>query len=99
MKIAALYSHLNGHEWLLVHEKGTWKEIEDTIKSINAGKYKTKVSDEKTMKGKLLYAPIELNRAFSERLSCSTTRRPSTARPTDFSRRGPPRPPPDPPPG
>ncbi len=69
MKIAALYSHLNGHEWLLVHEKATWKEIEDTIKSINAAKYKTKVSAEKTMKGKRLYAPIELNKAFSNRLS------------------------------
>lgn len=68
MKIAALHSHLNGHEWLLVHEKKVWKEIEDTIKNINAAKYKTKVSDEKTMKGKLLYAPIELNKAFEERL-------------------------------
>lgn len=68
MKIAALYSHLNGHEWLLVHEKQTWKEIETTINSINAEKYKTKVSDEKTMKGKLLYAPIEINKAFDERL-------------------------------
>lgn len=68
MKIAALHSHLNGHEWLLVHEKNVWKEIEDTIKNINAAKCKTKVSDEKTMRGKLLYAPIELNKAFEERL-------------------------------
>lgn len=68
MKIAALHSHLNGHEWLLVHEKKVWKEIEDTIKSIDAAKYKIKVSDEKRMKGKLLYAPIELNKAFEERL-------------------------------
>lgn len=68
MKIAALHSHLNGHEWLLVHEKNIWKEIEGTIKNIDAAKYKTKVSDEKTMKGKLLYAPIELNKAFEIRL-------------------------------
>lgn len=68
MKIAALYSHLNGHEWLLVHEKKTWNEITGTIRSIDATKYKTKVSDEQTMKGKLLYAPIELNKAFEERL-------------------------------
>lgn len=27
MRIAALYSHLNGHEWLLVHEKKTWEEM------------------------------------------------------------------------
>lgn len=68
MKIAALYSHLNGHEWLLVHEKQTWEEIETTINNIDAEKYKTKVSEEKTMKGKLLYAPIEINKAFDERL-------------------------------
>ena len=69
MKIAARYSHLNGYEWLLVHEKNTWLEIENAIKSINAAKHKTKVSDEKTMKGKLLYAPIELNKAFFGKLS------------------------------
>lgn len=68
MKVAARYSHLNGYEWLLVHEKKTWLEIENAIKSINAAKYKTKVSDEKTMKGKLLYAPIELNKAFSDKV-------------------------------
>ena len=34
MKITARYSHLNGYEWLLVHEKKTWVEIEDAIKSI-----------------------------------------------------------------
>lgn len=67
MKIAALHSHLNGHEWILVHEKKMWREIEETVESINAEKYKTKVSDEKTKKGKLLYAPRELNKAFEDR--------------------------------
>jgi hypothetical protein len=66
VKITALYSHLNGHEWLLVHERKTWREIEATIKSIDAAKHKTKVSDEKTMKGELVYAPIELNKAFDK---------------------------------
>lgn len=64
MKIEKLYSHLNGHEWLLVHEPRTWKEIERIIRGIDAEKYKTKVSEEKGMKGKLLYAPIELNARF-----------------------------------
>ena len=66
MKIAALYSHLNGHEWLLVHEKKIWKEIEATISEIDANKYKTKISKEKGMKGKRLYSPIELNKRFTE---------------------------------
>jgi len=66
LKIAALYSHLNGHEWLLVHEKKIWKEIEATISEIDANKYKTKISKEKGMKGKRLYSPIELNKRFTE---------------------------------
>jgi hypothetical protein len=68
VKITATHSHLNGHEWLLVHEKAIWKEIVETIKSIDASLYKTKVSEEKTKKGKLLYAPIEFNKAFATRL-------------------------------
>ena len=61
-----MYSHLNGHEWLLVHEKRIWDEIETVIQSIDANRYKTKVSKEKTMRGKLLYAPKEINKAFAE---------------------------------
>ncbi|MGB6484438.1 MAG: BglII/BstYI family type II restriction endonuclease [Candidatus Acidiferrales bacterium] len=64
MKIEKLHSHLNGHEWLLVHEPRIWKEVERIIRGIDAEKYKTKVSEEKGMKGKLLYAPIELNARF-----------------------------------
>lgn len=64
MKIQQLHSHLNGHEWLLVHEPRIWKEIERIVAAIDAEKYKTKVSEEKGMRGKLLYAPIELNARF-----------------------------------
>lgn len=64
MKIAAMYSHLNGYEWMLVHEKSLWKEIESTIASVNANQFKTKISKEKTKKGKNCYAPKELNKAF-----------------------------------
>jgi hypothetical protein len=60
-----MHSHLNGHEWLLVHEKAIWKEIDTTIKSIDASKYLTKISREKTKRGKSVYAPIELNKAFA----------------------------------
>jgi hypothetical protein len=68
MKIGALYSHLNGHEWLLVHQKPVWKEIENTIKKIDAREHKTKVSEEKTMRGRMLYSPVSLNKAFGELL-------------------------------
>jgi hypothetical protein len=64
MKIGAYYSHLNGYEWMQYHHQGVWNEIEDVIRSIDASKYKTKVSKEKTMLGTLLYSPEELNRSM-----------------------------------
>lgn len=66
LKIVQFYSHLNGYEWLLVHYPRVWKEIQRIIASVNAGKYKTKVSKEKTMTGKLVYSPVELNARFTE---------------------------------
>ncbi|TGM13634.1 restriction endonuclease [Leptospira selangorensis] len=69
MKIVETYSHLNGLEYLLVHKKKLFKEIEAVVKDIDADKYRTKVSKEKTMLGKLLYSPEEMNAAFHERLS------------------------------
>lgn len=30
MQIKALYSHLNGHEYLLVHRKHLWDEVHPT---------------------------------------------------------------------
>jgi len=68
MKIVETYSHLNGLEFLIVHKPQLWKEIKDVIVKIDANKCKTKVSKEKTMKGKLLYSPIDLNSAFSKLL-------------------------------
>ena len=69
MKIVEKYSHLNGLEFLLVHKPELWKEIEKVIKTVDAEKCKTKVSKEKTMKGTLLYSPIEMNNAFKKELS------------------------------
>ena len=66
MQIIEKYSHLNGEEYLLVHHKNLFNEILNVIKSINAEKCRTKVSKEKTMKGKLLYNPDELNRSFKK---------------------------------
>lgn len=71
MRIEKIYSHLNGHEWILVHEKKIWREIEDNIAAIDATVLRTKESKEKTMKGKMVYAPKEINRAFSERFEQS----------------------------
>ncbi len=64
MKIVETYSHLNGLEFLIVHKPESWKEIQSVIKQVNAKSCKTKVSKEKTMKGRLLYSPVEMNKSF-----------------------------------
>lgn len=64
MKLIEMYSHLNGYEYLLVHKPELWEEIVTVIESVDAEACKTKVSQEKTMKGKILYSPIELNKRF-----------------------------------
>jgi hypothetical protein len=41
-----------------------WKEIQSVVSAVDAEKCKTKVSKEKTMKGRLLYSPIAMNSRF-----------------------------------
>jgi hypothetical protein len=69
MKIVEKYSHLNGLEYLLVHKSELWNEIENVIKTVDAERCKTKISKEKTMKGALLYSPIEMNESFKKELT------------------------------
>lgn len=66
MQVKEMYSHLNGYEWLLVHKPHIWDEIVTTIQRIDAESYRTKKSREKTMQGKMLYSPIEINQAFKD---------------------------------
>jgi len=66
MKIVQRHSHLNGFEFLMYHHPKAWSEIEAAIKAVNAEKCRTKVSEEKTMRGKLLYSPEDLNEAFNK---------------------------------
>ncbi len=51
MKIAKKHSHLNGEEWLLVHEKEAYQEILNVIESIDAEGCRTKISRERDRKG------------------------------------------------
>lgn len=66
MRIVAHYSHLNGLEFLQVHQPGIWKEIRAVIASVNAAQCKTKVSKEIGMVGKMLYSPKDMNKAMRE---------------------------------
>ena len=68
MRIQARYSHLNGEEFLLVHRRDLWEEVQDVIAIVDAMACKTKVSREKTKAGPTLFSPIELNRAFKNGL-------------------------------
>ncbi len=68
MKIAQIYSHLNGLEYLLVHKKALWQEIQMVVGKVDATTCRTKVSKEKTMVGKLLYSPIGINKQFCDEL-------------------------------
>ena len=64
MKIAQIYSHLNGVEFLIVHKPVLWNEIQNAIKNVDAAKAFDKISNEKTMVGKTLYSPSKLNKLF-----------------------------------
>ncbi len=64
MRIAARYSHLNGLEYMLVHHNDLWEEIQLVIAKVDAEPCKTKKSKEKTMPGRMLYSPKDMNEEF-----------------------------------
>ena len=49
MQIKARYSHLNGEEYLLVHRKQLWEEVQSVIERVDAFACRTKVSKKKSM--------------------------------------------------
>ena len=67
MKIIETYSHLNGLEFLLYRHQNIWDEVVNVIDQVDANACRTKVSKEKTMTGRVLYSPIDMNKVF-ERL-------------------------------
>lgn len=66
MKIEALYSYLNGWEYIQVHKPTLYEEIKNIISEINAEECKTKESKEKKSKGKMFYSPVEMNKRMKE---------------------------------
>ena len=69
MKIAQVYSHLNGLEFMLVRKPDLWQEIQNAVKNVDASSAFEKISREKTMTGKILLSPSKLNRLFKTELS------------------------------
>lgn len=66
MKITQKYSHLNGEEYLIVHHNNLYKEIKKVIGAIDASKFLLKKSKEKTKRGRILYSPKHLNKAYND---------------------------------
>lgn len=65
MKIANMYSHLNGYEHMLVHHKDLWNEIVEAISGIDANR-STKISKAKPTLGKAFYDQKALNKQFEK---------------------------------
>lgn len=64
MKIAAVYSFNDGRRAVNTKYPALLKEIETIVRSVDASKFKTKKSAEKTMMGRMLYNPKALNASF-----------------------------------
>jgi hypothetical protein len=71
MIIAAEYSFNGGSKAVKARYPDLLKEIKTAIAGIDASKHRTKKSKEKTMKGKMLYSPKSLNKAFKKILNPS----------------------------
>lgn len=63
MRIVETYSHLNGYEYLRFRKPDLWAEIEQAIAAVDAAALPKKISKEKDMAGRELFAPKEMNAA------------------------------------
>lgn len=66
MKIVATYSFNGGENFVATNHKTELEEVKKVISLVDASRCKTKKSKEKTMKGKMLYSPIALNKQFKK---------------------------------
>ena len=71
MKIIETYSHLNGFEYLCYRHSNIWDELVSIIGRVDADVCRTKISKEKTKTGKVLYSPIDMNKAFKNLLEAN----------------------------
>ena len=68
MRVVERYSHLNGEEHLLVHHPALWDDVLDAIGAVDAEACRTKESREQRKRGRLLYSPVEMNKAMASEL-------------------------------
>ena len=67
MRVVAKYSHKGGETFIQKNHPNELREIFTVIEAIDASKLKTKKSEEKTMRGRMLYDPKRLNSEFLTR--------------------------------
>ncbi|HXF95591.1 MAG TPA: BglII/BstYI family type II restriction endonuclease [Gemmatimonadales bacterium] len=90
MRIVGEYSFKGGQRFIQVKYPTLLQEVEEVVGLVAAAAYKTKSSREKTMPGRMLYNPAELNDAFKKQLtkrSWRTVRVPCDY-PTNYYREG-----------
>lgn len=66
MIIGGLYSFNGGQEYINNHFPLLYKEVCEVIASVDAGIHKTKTSNERTSKNKILFSPRGMNKSFSD---------------------------------
>lgn len=66
MRIAGIYSFNNGEKVVESKHALLLEEITSCIETIDASLCKTKISKEKTMPGKKLFSPVQLNEEFKK---------------------------------
>ena len=69
MKIVAKYNFNGGEESVLTNYSQEFADIKRVIENVDALKFKTKESHEKTMDGRMLFSPSALNKAFKEQFN------------------------------
>lgn len=69
MRIVQTHSHLNGLEFLLHRKPQCWLEIRDAVEAVDAHQLAKKISKERRMEGRELFAPKEMNAAVGTELS------------------------------
>ena len=67
MRIVTYYSHLNGLEFLQVHQPSLWAEIVRVVEAVDAAACRTKISKEVRTVGQMFYSPIAMNAAMDAR--------------------------------
>lgn len=68
MKHEHIYNHLNGMEYLLVHKQAQWRELMETIDSIDANQF-TKLSKDKTRANEVIYSQGDINKEIKRLLT------------------------------